>query len=149
YGAGNKKRIMQTYRAGVVIAVIIMFAGLLIFQLKTADLLLLFNASDQMLEIGVPALRTISLSFTFAGYAIITGSMFQALGNGVYSLMVSVARQLFCLVPAAWILARMFGLDAVWYSFAIAEIVSVIMTTILMIRIYRKKILNLKLRGTK
>lgn len=149
YGAGNKKRIMQTYRAGVVIAVIIMFAGLLIFQLKTADLLLLFNASDQMLEIGVPALRTISLSFTFAGYAIITGSMFQALGNGVYSLMVSVARQLFCLVPAAWILARVAGLQAVWYSFAVAEIVSVIMTTILMLRIYRTKISELKMRGTK
>ena len=106
-------------------------------------MLLMFNASEQMLKIGVPALRIISLSFLFAGYCIIVGSVFQALGNGVYSLITSVARQLLCLLPLAYLFAKLFGLHAVWYSFPLAEIISVAMTTILFIRIYRKKIRDL------
>ncbi len=93
--------------------------------------------------IGVPALRIISLSFLFAGYCIVIGSVFQALGNGVYSLIVSVARQLFVLLPSAWILAEAFGLHAVWWSFPIAEIVSILLSILLFGRIYRKKIQTL------
>ena len=94
YGAGHKRRIMDTIKLSTFIAVGIMLIGLIIFQVFPEGLLKLFNASDHMLEVGVPALRIISTSFLFAGYCIILGSVFQALGNGVYSLIVSVARQL-------------------------------------------------------
>jgi len=143
YGARDKKRIMDTARFSILIAVSIMLVGFSIFQLFTAPMLGLFNASEQMLAIGVPALRTISLSFLFAGYCIIVGSVFQALGNGVYSLLTSIARQLLCLLPLAYMFARVFGLHAVWFAFPLAEIISVCMTTFLFIRIYRKKIQHL------
>lgn len=143
YGARDKKRIMDTAKFSIFIAVAIMLTGFLIFQFFTAQMLLMFNASEQMLKIGVPALRIISLSFLFAGYCIIVGSVFQALGNGIYSLITSVARQLLCLLPLAYLFAKLFGLHAVWYSFPLAEIISVAMTTILFIRIYRKKIRDL------
>lgn len=140
YGAASRKRIMETIRLGIIIAVSIMLFGLAIFQLFPDRLLLLFNASDHMLEIGVPALRIISLSFLFAGYCIIVGSVFQALGNGVYSLIVSVARQLLCILPLAYLFAKLWGLHAVWYSFALAELISVTLSTILFRRIYVQKI---------
>ena len=144
YGARNRKRIMDTAKFSIFIAVSIMLVGFAIFQVFTAPMLLLFNASQQMLEIGVPALRAISFSFLFAGYCIIVGSVFQALGNGVYSLLTSIARQLLCLLPLAYLFAKYVGLAAVWYAFPLAEIISVIMSTALFIRIYKKKIKNLE-----
>lgn len=143
YGAANRKRIMDTVKLGIIIAVSIMLCGLIIFQVFTAQLLGFFNASERMLEVGVPALRIISLSFLFAGYCIIVGSVFQALGNGIYSLIVSVARQLLCILPLAYIFARLWGLHAVWYSFALAELISLTFSTILFRRIYVKKIRRL------
>ena len=140
YGARNKKRILDTIRLSVFIAVGIMLFGLLIFQLIPGLLLKLFEASDEMLTIGIPALRTISISFLFAGYCIIISSVFQALGNGVYSLLVSVFRQLIVILPAAWILANQFGLRAVWYSFPLAELVSLGLCTFFLFRIYQKKL---------
>ena len=144
YGAGHKKRIMDTIKLSTFIAVGIMQIGLIIFQVFPEGLLKLFNASDHMLEVGVPALRIISTSFLFAGYCIILGSVFQALGNGVYSLIGSVARQLLCILPLAYVFARVAGLHAVWYSFPLAELISVTLTTILFRRIYVKKLKNLK-----
>ena len=114
YGARNKKRIMETVRLSIGIAVGIMLIGLAVFQLMTPQLLMLFQADADMLSIGVPALRIISLSFLFAGYCIIVGSVFQAMGNGVYSLIISVARQLVCILPLAYFFAQVFGLHAVW-----------------------------------
>lgn len=141
YGARHKKRITQTAKLSVMIAICIMMIGLVIFQTSSGFLLKnLFDASDHMLEIGVPAFRTISLSFLFAGYCIIVVSVFQALGNGVYSLIVSVARQLLVILPVAYIFAHVFGLSMVWWALPIAEIVSFILSSILLIRIYRKKI---------
>lgn len=141
YGARNKKRITQTAKLSVLIAVTIMIIGLVIFQTSAGFLLKnLFDASENMLSIGVPALRIISLSFLFAGYCIIVGSVFQALGNGVYSLIVSVARQLVVILPVAYLFARFFGLSMVWWSIPIAEIVSVILSTLLLRRIYRLKV---------
>ena len=140
YGARNKKRIMHTAWLSIGAAVTIMLVGLGIFHVFTEQLLGIFDASEEMLAIGVPALRIISLSFTFAGYGIVVGSVFQALGNGVYSLMVSVARQLVVFLPVAFVLARIGGLTAVWWAFPIAEIVSLAMSTILFRRIYVKKI---------
>lgn len=140
YGARNRKRIMDTIKLSTVIAVSIMLIGLVLFQLFSAEFLKMFNASDHMLEVGVPALRIISTSFLFAGYCIIISSVFQALGNGVYSLITAVARQLLCILPSAYLFARFFGLNYVWLSFPLAEIISVILTTILFRRIYLLKI---------
>ena len=140
YGARNKKRILETIRLSVITSVCLMLIGLVIFMTIPGTLLGFFNASEDMLAIGIPALRTICWSFLFAGYCIIIGSMFQALGNGIYSLWVSLARQLFVLLPSAYILAHVFGLDYVWWAFPIAELASVILTTILFRRIYRQKI---------
>ena len=128
YGAGHKKRIMDTIKLSTFIAVGIMLIGLIIFQVFPEGLLKLFNASDHMLEVGVPALRIISTSFLFSGYCII----------------VSVARQLLCILPLAYVFARVAGLHAVWYSFPLAELISVTLTTILFRRIYVKKLKNLK-----
>lgn len=140
YGARNKQRIIATIKMSICVAVSLMLIGLAVFQLLPDKLLLLFNASDHMLEIGVPALRTISLSFLFAGFCIVVGSVFQALGNGMYSLIVSVARQLVVLLPAAYILAHTLGLNAVWWSFNIAEVMSLVMSALLLRRIYKEKI---------
>ena len=140
YGARSRKRIMDTAKLSIAIAVGIMLVGLIIFQAFPAQLLGIFNASDHLLEIGVPALRLISLSFLFAGYCIIVGSVFQALGNGVYSLITSVARQMVCILPLAYFFASTWGLHAVWYAFPLAEIISLVLSTILFKRIYDKKI---------
>ena len=143
YGARNKKRIYQTIKLGVGIAVGIMLAGLAVFQLVPQTLLRLFDASENMLAIGVPALRTISLSFVFAGFCIVASSVFQALGNGVYSLIMSAARQIVVILPVAFIFAKLFGLDAVWYAYPIAEIVSVAICAVLLHKIINQKVKNL------
>ena len=141
YGARNKHRIIETARKSVLIAVCIMVLGFAIFQIFPAFFLsTLFRASENMLAIGVPALKIISISFLFAGYCIIVGSIFQALGNGVYSLIISAARQLIVILPVAYIFATVFGLSMVWWAIPIAEVVSVILSTLLLKRIYRKVI---------
>lgn len=141
YGARNKHRIIETARKSVLIAVCIMILGFAIFQIFPAFFLsTLFRASENMLAIGVPALKIISISFLFAGYCIIVGSIFQALGNGVYSLIISAARQLIVILPVAYIFSTVFGLSMVWWAIPIAEIVSVILSTLLLKRIYRKVI---------
>lgn len=141
YGARNKERIKQTAKLSILIAVGLMLIGLIIFQTLPEFLLAnLFDASENMIAIGVPALRIISLSFLFAGYCIIAGSVFQALGNGVYSLIVSAARQLLVILPVAYIFAKVFGLSMVWWSIPIAEIISLTLSTILLKRIYKLKV---------
>lgn len=140
YGAKHKHRILSTIKLSIVISVSIMCIGLFIFQLFPGQLLSFFDASEHMMEIGIPALRIISLSFIFAGYCIIVGSVFQALGNGMYSLVISFARQLLVILPVAYVFAMMYGLHMVWWSFPIAEIVSMIMSTLLFRRIQRLKI---------
>lgn len=140
YGAKNKKRILDAFRLGCIIAFCMMMLGLAAFNLIPEVLLGLFNASEDMMSIGCNALRIISLSYIFAGFCIVISSVFQALGNGVYSLIVSVCRQLLVLLPAAWILANAFGLDAVWYSFPIAEIASITVSLLLFKRIYDQKL---------
>lgn len=140
YGARHKKRIMDTVRLSIAIAVSIMLLGLAAFQTVPDVMLKMFQADEEMLMVGIPALRIISLSFIFAGYCIIVGSAFQALGNGVYSLIVSVARQLICILPLAKFFAVSFGLHTVWYAIPLAEIISMVLSTILFRVIYVKKI---------
>ncbi len=140
YGARNKKRIYNTITISLGIAIGIMIVGLTLFQTIPATMLGLFDASEQMLEIGIPALRIISLSFIFAGYSIICSSVFQALGNGVYSLAVSVARQLVVIIPVAFAFAKLFGLHMVWWAYPIAEIASVAACTFFLRRILKQKV---------
>ena len=140
YGARNKKRIYQTMKLSVILAVSIMSVGVVIFQTIPATLLGLFEASDHMLAIGVPALRAISLSFVFAGFCIICSATFQALGNGVYSMLMSFARQIIVILPVAFIFAKLIGLNAVWFAYPIAEILAVVMSIFMLKRIINKKV---------
>ncbi|MEG2393837.1 MAG: MATE family efflux transporter [Ruthenibacterium sp.] len=143
YGARNKRRITDATRLSVFIAVGIMLAGTLLFQFAPAQLLSLFSASEEMISIGVPALRIISISFSFAAVAIVFSCMFQALGEGMLSLWMSLVRQLVILLPCAWLLAKWQGLDAVWYSFLIAEFFSLIMAILFFRHTYRTRIVPL------
>lgn len=138
YGAGKKDRLLKTEKLSIVYAVGIMFVGFLVFQIIPAQLFALFDASETMLSIGIPALRAISISFLLAGFCIIEGSVFQALGNGVYSMLVSIARQLVVLLPVAYLLARLGNVNYVWWAFPIAELMSMTMTTIFRIKIGKK-----------
>ncbi len=135
YGAGKRDRVIATMKRAVIYAVSIMGIGLLLMEVIPGPLLKLFNATDELLEVGIPALRTICLSFIFAGYCIVTGSVFQALGNGVYSMIVSILRQLVVLLPTAYFLSLTGNVQNIWWAFPIAELMSVLMTTIFLIRI--------------
>lgn len=137
YGARRGKRIFDTIKLSVLIATAIMILGIIILHVFPAQLLLLFNASDHMIRIGVPALETISLSFVFAGYCIVSSSVFQAFGKGMLSMIVSIMRQLVVLLPAAWLLAKTGELSNVWWAYPLAELMSVILCTWFLIRIYR------------
>ena len=135
YGAGKKDRFMKAVKLGIMYAVIIMLIGLVILNVIPATLLELFDASETMIEIGVPALRTISLSFLLAGFCIICGTVFQSLGCAVYSMIVSIARQLVVLLPAAYLLSLSGSVNYVWWAFPIAELMSLLITTLFMVKI--------------
>ena len=143
YGAKRPDRITQTIRLSAIYAVAIMAAGVAVVQLIPDKLLLLFDASEQMLMIGVPALRIISTCFVFAGFSIVCSSVFQALGNSIFSMIMSITRQLAVLLPAAYILAHAFGLHAVWYAFPIAEFASLALSIIMLSHTYKKVIMPL------
>lgn len=140
YGAGKRSRILSTMKLSVLVAECLMAVGVILFMFFPAPLLRLFSASDAMVAMGVPALRIISVHFLIAGFCIVAGSIFQALGNGIYCLIVSVMRQLVVLLPAAFLLAKFIGLSAVWWSFPIAELMSCLVSTICFLRIKRKVI---------
>ena len=140
YGAGKKDRFMTAVKLGIMYAVIMMIIGLVVFNTIPATLLSLFDASETMIEIGVPALRTISISYLFAGFSIICLTVFQALGSAIYSMFVSIARQLVVLLPAAYLLSLAGNVNYVWWAFPIAEIMSLCMTVFFLIRINRKVI---------
>lgn len=128
YGAQKPERIHKTIRLGMVYAVAIMLVGLLVFQLIPKELLRMFDASDAMLEIGAPALRIMSLAFVFAGIGIVSGSSCQAFGYSVYSMLISIARQIVVLIPAAYLLSLTGVLRSIWFAFPIAEIFSLILS---------------------
>ncbi len=140
YGAEQKKRIQDTFKMALAVAITITSIGLILFHAVPTFLLKIFGASDQMLSLGVPAMRLISLSFPFAAVVVVCSALFQALGNGVYSLIVAVARQLVVLLPVAYICAKFGGLSAVWLAFPIAEGVSVVISLCLKHKIYKDKL---------
>ena len=140
YGARKPKRIMQVLGWGVLGAMTLMLVGIALFQLFPETLLGFFNPSPEMLEVGVPALRIMCLPFVFAAPCIIFSGVFQALGKSLYSMFVSMARQLLVLLPAAYLLSLAGNIDLVWLSFPIAELVSILVSAILMIHLYRRRI---------
>ena len=140
YGAQKRKRIVETIKFSAIISFCIMAFGMLMMWVMPTQMLHLFKASDDMLAIGVPALRYISLSFIFAGVCITLGSIFQALGKSYLSMITSFARQMIVLLPAAYFLAQTGNVNNVWFAFPIAEIMSLTVTLIFFSFVYRKTI---------
>ena len=137
YGAQNRKRMVKTIKLSMATAFCIMLFGFLCFELVPQVLLGMFNASADMLTIGVPALRIIGIHYLLAWFGIICGTVFQALGKAVFSMIVSIMRQLVVLIPAAYVLAKFGGLHAVWWAFLTAEIMSLIVSLIFLFRTNR------------
>ena len=145
YGAHKPERMTKAIRYSITAAVGIMIAGLTLFQLATEPLLRIFDASGEMLRIGIPALRIISLSFPLAGFCIGVGTVFQALGYSIYSMIISMVRQLVVLIPCAFVIGKVTGdVTMVWYAFVIAEVFSLTLSTLFFIRIHKNVIQPLK-----
>lgn len=140
FGAGSKERMMKAVKLAVGSALVIMLAGLLAFQLVPEVILGIFNPSEEFLRVGCSALRIISIHFPIAAFCIVIGGVFQALGNGLYSTVVSLGRQLFVLLPAAYLLSLTGEVTNVWWSFVIAEAASLAITSFYFAKIYRERI---------
>ncbi len=140
YGARKRSRIDEALKSAVVIAVGIMIVGTIVMNLFPETLLSFFNASEDMLRIGVPALHIISIHFPIAAVCIIMGSIFQAFALSTYSLIISIIRQLVALIPAAWLLAQTGNVNNVWWCFLIAETTSLIISTYFFRKLYREKV---------
>ena len=144
YGAKNKNRVTKTIKTSLIFACAFMIIGFSLMQLIPDTLLSIFNASEEMTKIGVVALRTISISYLAAGFSVVIISVFQAFGKGLFSMFVSIARQLVVLIPAAYLLAKTGVLDNVWWSFPIAEVMSVAVAGIFFIQLYKSTISKLQ-----
>ena len=137
YGAGQRKRMLKTIKLSMLVAFCLTFIGFLCFEGIPQILLGMFNASNELLTIGVPALRIIGIHYLIAWFCIVSGTVFQALGKAFFSMIVSIMRQLFVLIPAAYILAKLGGLHVVWWSFPIAEVISLMVSSFFLVRINR------------
>jgi putative MATE family efflux protein len=144
FGAKKRERIIETIKLSTMYAVGIMSLGMLLFNVFPNELLAMFNATPEMIAIGVPALRIISSHFFFASFCIISLSVFQALGSGMESLIVAISRQLILLLPIAWLLSLTGDVNAIWWSFPITELATLILCGFLMRRIYKNKIKPLR-----
>lgn len=140
FGARKRDRMVKIIKYTIYYAVGIMLSGLVLFQTFPNQLLELFNASEEMIEIGIPALRIISLSFIFAGFGIINGTIFQAFGRGMMSLSVSILRQLVVLMPVAYFLSLTGKLNIIWWAYPTAEIFSALLCAIFLRYIFKKYI---------
>ena len=142
YGAGKIKRLLKTMKVANIYAFSIMLAGFVLCQILPVQILKIFDASDNMLAIGVPALRIISFSFLIAPFSIVSSGTFQALGKGTFSLIISLIRQLIVILPLSYLLSRVMGMKGVWVAFPIAEIVAGILTTIYLRKLYKNEIMK-------
>lgn len=138
FGARRPDRVKKTIKLSILSAISIMAVGVIVFETMPHVLLSFFNASEEMLAIGVPALRIIAICFLLAGFCIISISVFQAIGNPINSFFISVCRQLLVLLPVAWLLSRTGILDLVWFAFPIAELVSVVLCVIFLRKTLKK-----------
>lgn len=142
YGAGKIKRLLKTVKVANIYAFSIMLAGFVLCQIFPSQILKIFDASDNMLAIGVPALRIISFSFLVAPFSIVSSGTFQALGKGTFSLIISLIRQLIVILPLSYLLSRVMGMKGVWVAFPIAEIVAGILTIIYLRKLYKNEIMK-------
>ena len=142
YGAGKIKRLLKTVKIANIYAFSIMLAGFVLCQILPSQILKIFDASDNMLAIGVPALRIISFSFLIAPFSIVSSGTFQALGKGTFSLIISLIRQLIVILPLSYLLSRVMGMKGVWVAFPIAEIVAGILTIIYLRKLYKNEIMK-------
>ena len=140
YGARKPQRIVKTLKLALVAALGLMMTGFAVFQIVPELLLNMFNPSESFLSIGRVCLRTISYSFPIAAVCIILGASFQALGNGIYATITSMARQLLVLLPVAYLMSLTGNVNLVWLSFPIADFTSGVITVLFFLRIYRQKI---------
>ena len=144
YGARKPDRIMQVIKLAMTYALCIMIVAVLIFQFLPDKLLGIFQASDEMLAIGIPALRTLSWSFLFGGVTIVLSSVFQALGRGIQSMLISIFRQLLIVLPLAYLLSRTGNLNLVWWAFPVSDVLALIFAGYLLNRTYRQVIVPLE-----
>ncbi|MCQ2480442.1 MAG: MATE family efflux transporter [Clostridia bacterium] len=147
YGAKKRSRVLKAIKVALVFAVSFMMIGLALMQLIPGQLLGIFNASEDMMKIGITALRTISISFIAAGFSVVMSSTFQAFGKGIYSMFISIARQIIVLIPAAYLLSKTGVLANIWWAFPIAEVMSVSVAVVLFIILYKNVIKNIPLNG--
>ena len=143
YGARNKERISESLKFAMTLAVAIMLVGTIVFEVIPGQLLGMFNASDDMKQIGIPALRIICLSFPLAGFSIAMGSIFQAFSESIYSLIISIGRQLVVLIPIAWLLSLTGNVNLVWWAFPVAELVSLVLSVFFFKRLYFRTVKTL------
>lgn len=141
YGARKRKRIIKTVKLGLVYAVSFMLFGFVLFQIFPNAFLQMFSLGEEAIAtVGVPALRTISISFIFAGFSIICGAVFQAFGYSTLSMLISIGRQLVTLLPVAYLLSLTGNINYVWWAYPVAELVCVILSVVFFIHIYKTKI---------
>jgi Na+-driven multidrug efflux pump len=140
YGARKKERIREALSFSLKLAMSIMICGMILFWLLPGVLLKIFDASDNMISLGIPALRTISLSFPIAGACIAMGSIFQAFAKSNYSLVISIGRQLVVLIPASWLLSKTGVLNNVWFAFPIAELASLALSSFYFRKLYKSTV---------
>ena len=143
YGAGSRNCVVKTIKLGVIYSIAIMLIGFLVMQILPGQLLLLFDASETMLSIGIPALRIISIHFVTAGFCIVMSTAFQALGYAWCSMLNSICRQVVVILPVAWLLSLTGRLELIWWSFPIAELVSALIQIAFLILVYRKVIVHI------
>ena len=143
FGAKNRLRLMATYKSAFKVAMIIMVVGTVAFWVFPDRIMTLFSASPETLDIGVHALRSISLSWIPGAFVIISIGLFQALAHGMFALVISVVRQIGFILPLAYILLMNFGVNGAWYSYPLAEISALTLTALFVRRIYLKEIKGL------
>ncbi len=144
FGAGNRDRMMEAYKKGAITAFIFMTLGTILFHLIPEVFLGMFSPSPAMLEMGIPALKTISWCFMPASIGVMTATLFQGTGHGIYSLISSLIRQLFMVLPSAYFLSRTYGINATWYAFPLAECFGIVYCVIVLRYVYKKQLANLQ-----
>ena len=141
WGAKNKERVKETIKMFIKISIVVTFVGQLLFLFLTSQIVQIFDVSEELLKLAIPALRILSFGFVFAGISLVLSSTFQAFGNGMFSLIVNLSRHIIFALPLILILKEVWGINGIWISFVLAEIITTIIASILYLKNKRKVIL--------
>lgn len=144
YGARNKERIISALKISTLAALVYMTIGMIVFKIFPEELLYVFKSTPQMLEIGVVAFKVMSYGFPLAAISIMIGTAFQGMGKAYISMIVSFVRQIVVLLPSAYLLGKIWGLDALWYSFLVSEFIGLLVVILCFIKLYRSSLLKWK-----